>query len=243
MTKLSERLRIPRGVTAVVGSGGKTTLMERLACELSENARVLRMTTTQMRVPNGTVIFAEKVDACLLLKVKQAFEQQLLVTVGREAENGKITKPLGSLDALFALADYVLIEADGSRGLPLKAPAEHEPVLCGKEKLVLAVMGATGIGRPICEAAHRSRLYAALLHKQENEVVTAEDAARVLMDANGQRKGVISRFAIVLNQCDTKQELQNAQSCAAQTGEECALVALKTNADFCEMWAKGQLLR
>ncbi|MEG0512870.1 MAG: hypothetical protein RR653_09150, partial [Clostridia bacterium] len=77
MTRLSERLRIPRGVTAVVGSGGKTTLIERLARELSENARVLRMTTTHMRVPTGTVVFAEKVDACLLSKVKQAFEQQL----------------------------------------------------------------------------------------------------------------------------------------------------------------------
>ena len=37
-TKVFERLRLPRGVTAIVGGGGKTTLMERLALELAAEA-------------------------------------------------------------------------------------------------------------------------------------------------------------------------------------------------------------
>ena len=38
---LSEALRVPRGITAFVGGGGKTTAIRRLAMELSERGRVL----------------------------------------------------------------------------------------------------------------------------------------------------------------------------------------------------------
>ena len=38
---LSEALQIRPGVTAIIGGGGKTTLMERLAHELSGKARVI----------------------------------------------------------------------------------------------------------------------------------------------------------------------------------------------------------
>ena len=45
---LSEALQIRPGVTAIIGGGGKTTLMERLAHELSGKARVIVCTTTHI---------------------------------------------------------------------------------------------------------------------------------------------------------------------------------------------------
>ena len=55
---LSEALQIRPGVTAIIGGGGKTTLMERLAHELSGKARVIVCTTTH--------IYPEKTMPCLV---------------------------------------------------------------------------------------------------------------------------------------------------------------------------------
>ena len=45
---LSEALQIRPGVTAIIGGGGKTTLMERLENELSGKARFIFCTTTHI---------------------------------------------------------------------------------------------------------------------------------------------------------------------------------------------------
>ena len=44
MTKLYEALKIPRGITSVVGGGGKTRLLDELSLQLP--GKVLRLTTT-----------------------------------------------------------------------------------------------------------------------------------------------------------------------------------------------------
>ena len=71
------------------------------------------------------------------------------------------------------MADYVLVEADGSHGLPLKAPNEKEPYLLGGESLVIAMAGMSGLQRPIAEAAHRAERYAALVHKTPLDTATS----------------------------------------------------------------------
>ena len=46
--KLSELLNIQPGVTAIIGSGGKTTLIKTLGRELAEEHSVLLTTTTKI---------------------------------------------------------------------------------------------------------------------------------------------------------------------------------------------------
>ena len=48
---LAELLNIQRGLTAITGSGGKTTLLYALARELSAEARVIVCTTTATFTP------------------------------------------------------------------------------------------------------------------------------------------------------------------------------------------------
>ena len=52
--ELSQALRVRPGVTAIIGGGGKTTLMEHLAAELSREARVIVCTTTHI-LPEKTM--------------------------------------------------------------------------------------------------------------------------------------------------------------------------------------------
>ena len=98
----SEALEICPGLTAVMGSGGKTSLVCRLADELSA-ARVIIATSTHMRqVP------ALQARVCAVAPGTPAI-------VGTPCGDGKFGPPEQSWAELCTLADYVLVEADGSR--------------------------------------------------------------------------------------------------------------------------------
>lgn len=93
---------------------------------------------------------------------------------------GKVRAPDIAMEQLASRFDYVLVEADGSAQRPMKAHASHEPVIpegCGQ---VICVVGASGFGRPIAEAAHRSELYAKLAGTSLDAVITPEIEAKVL---------------------------------------------------------------
>ena len=191
----------PVGVTAIVGGGGKTTLMLRLARELAENgARVIVATTTHIFPPEG---ISTMIDATLET-VQSTLMHENLICLGTPAKDGKLSAPDLAVSEMERLSDYVLIEADGAKRLPLKAPAEHEPVIPPETKLVIAVAGVDGIGKAIQETVFRPTLYAALCSKLESEIVSAQDVALVLAHSNGQRKGVSNhmRFAVLLNKAD-----------------------------------------
>ncbi len=218
---LTDAFGIPRGVTALVGGGGKTTLMLRLAKELAgKGNRVIVTTTTHIFPPDGmTTLTHADVEA-----VRRALERESPVCVGTPAKEGKLSAPALMIGELALLADYVLAEADGAKKHPLKAPAAHEPVIPAQTALVIAVAGMDGIGKPIAEAAFRPALYAALLGTDEAHAVTPADAARVLTHPSGQRKSVTGgmRFAVLLNKADDAARRRMAQEAAAAIEQETA---------------------
>lgn len=208
-------LEPPRGVIALVGGGGKTTLMLRLASELSQTgARVIVTTTTHIFPPEGIPVGnpanAEEVAHALLLEP--------LLCLGKPAADGKLTAPDLSMAMLSQLADYVLVEADGAKHMPLKAPAAHEPVIPREARLVVAVAGLDGAGKPIQEVAFRYPLYAALCGKVETQTVTPRDIALVLAHEHGQRKGMPkgARYAVLLNKADDEAMREIARAVAAE---------------------------
>ena len=74
----------------------------------------------------------------------------------------------------------VLVEADGSKRLPAKAHAAWEPVLPPERNRTVCVFGASALGQPIQDAAHRPELYASLAEVSPEAVITPAIAARVL---------------------------------------------------------------
>ena len=79
------------------------------------------------------------------------------------------------MSRLAELADYVLVEADGSAGCPFKAHAPHEPVIPPEANQILWVVGASGFGRPVREAVHRPERFG-LLTGLEPEAPAAPEA-------------------------------------------------------------------
>lgn len=198
---LVSALLLPRGVTAIVGGGGKTTLMLHLARELGTlGARVIVTTTTHIFPPDGmpTLTIATLQDA------QNALEREHVICLGNPSNDGKLSAPDLPIDQMQQIADYVLVEADGAKRLPLKAPAAHEPVIPPETKLVVAVAGLDGLGKPIRETTFRPELYAALCNKSAEDIVSAWDIVTVLTHCEGQRKSVLEgmRFAVLLNKAD-----------------------------------------
>ena len=182
-TELSALPEIRRGVTAIIGSGGKTSLMLRLCRELP--GTVIVCTSTHIFPPEDLPLVTEPMTRLPARKL----------CAGTQAENGKLTAPVQSFEELAALADYVLVEADGSKGLPLKAHLAHEPVIPACANQTIQVLGLTGLGRRICDAAHRPERYAELCGAAVEDIVTVERAARVL-----NTEALADRY--VLNQAD-----------------------------------------
>ena len=198
--QIAPLLHVGRGVTAIIGGGGKTTLMETLAGELSKKGKVIITTTTHICRPKQYETLLDADEAA----VSAALERSGIVCVASQAESGKLCAPWLSMGTLAQLADFVLVEADGAKRLPCKVPAAHEPVLLPESDIVQAVAGLSALGRPLQECCFRTELACALLGVPPETCLTPDLLARLLACGQGGRKGVGTRaFGVVLNQADT----------------------------------------
>lgn len=170
---LAELLGAGRGVTSVIGSGGKTSLLAALARELSGT---VVLTTTTHILPFAGVPLVTSANAG---DVVTTLAESRVVCVGSQAEkNGKLVAPELGMDVLAALADHVLVEADGSRRLPLKAHAPWEPVIPACSERTVLVLGASGLGRPVRDVVHRPERFCELAGCAPDDPTTPELAAR-----------------------------------------------------------------
>ena len=202
--KLSEALKIQPGVTAIIGGGGKTTLMECLAEELSAQARVIVCTTTH--------IYPEQNMPCLVSTSEAEIAAELArtrcVCVGSASESGKYSAPELPFCTLCALASYVIVEADGSKRLPLKAHAPHEPVIPPEANQTILVFGLSALGQPIRACVHRPAIFAARCGVSEDDLLTPELAATFINDETPHTR-------VLLNQADTAERLALGRGMAA----------------------------
>ncbi|BAK98494.1 hypothetical protein OBV_12960 [Oscillibacter valericigenes Sjm18-20] len=188
-------LEIRTGVTAVIGGGGKTTLLRTLGEELAEaGCKVLLCTTTKIFPFEGMPCVTEKGEDALLA----ARARSGLVCAGTLLNNGKLTAPAVPMARLEALFDYVLVEADGSAHLPLKAHAPHEPVIPAEASQTICVVGASGFGKPIQEAAHRPELYAALAGAAATDIVTPKLVAAALKTENLHHRVLVNQAELAV---------------------------------------------
>ena len=172
MEPLWKLLGVTQGLTAVIGSGGKTSLLYELAEELRPCGTVLLATTTHIMKP-PQYPFAETAE-----QLSAALAAEGVACAGSFTPEGKLTAP--DFDGWQQAADFVLVEADGSKRLPAKAHETWEPVLPPQRTRTICVVGASAFGQPIRQAAHRPAVFARLAGVGWGSVITPEMVARVI---------------------------------------------------------------
>jgi molybdenum cofactor cytidylyltransferase len=193
-------------VVALVGGGGKTTAMFRLAREVvDKGGSVITTTTTRIfgaqiaRAPAhvpAADLTREGVSAAL------AVHRHVLVIGATDAASGKAEGV--SLDLFRRLRTWfpgvcLLNEADGSRMRPFKAPADYEPVIPTDTTLVVPTVGADVFGKSLDAGhVHRPELVSALSGAPLGTPITPAIVARVLAHPQGGRKGVPARARVVV---------------------------------------------
>jgi len=157
---LSESLGLKtREVISLAGAGGKTTLMFRLAKELFlKGKRVVTTTTTKILEPaSGETVslFINLDEEELKQFVHKHLDEYKHITIARERlESGKLKGVSSDLVNDFWSSneiDYIIIEADGAAGRPIKAPREGEPVIPSSTTLVVAILGVDGVEMEVNE--------------------------------------------------------------------------------------------
>ena len=152
----------------VVGSGGKTTLIKKLAKQyIKENKTVFVTTTTHMFIEEDTLL-TDDADTIIHQLQEKGYAMAGI-------EEGEKIKALSrqTYEAVCAFADVVLVEADGSKQLPLKYPNATEPVIPENTDEIIVVCGLNAIGKQAKDVCHRLERVKTCLGIQDDTVITA----------------------------------------------------------------------
>ncbi len=152
---------------SVVGSGGKTTLIKQMADRYRSEGKTVLVTTTTHMFIEGDTLLTDDADTII-----QALKETGYAMAGIFNRN-KI-KPLSreTFEAVCACADVVLVEADGSRRLPLKFPNATEPVIPEATDEIIIVCGLNALGQKAKDVCHRLELVKACLGIDDNTIIT-----------------------------------------------------------------------
>ncbi len=210
---------------AFVGGGGKSTTIYRLALELAKNQKKVLITTTTMifhpNVKNRpyNIFFTGSVDSFL----QNISPKKGTITVaGAEIiyEGKKIDG--FTPDELKQIQssgnfDIILVEADGARGKPVKAPAKYEPVIPLDTDIVTGVIGMDCIGTFINnQNVHRPEIFTKITGSSIDDVLETQMLNKLIKSPSGIFKGTSpkSRKIVIFNKSDTADRILKAREIA-----------------------------
>ena len=164
-------------VIAYAGSGGKTGFLKQRARECREaGMRVFITTSTRMYIEPDTLLTD---DAGAIIR---RMEETGWAMAGMPYGEKFGPLPEETYRRVCEAADVVLVEADGSKRLPLKFPGEGEPVIYDNVDEIIVVCGLQAIGKPAREVCHRLELVKKCLGIRDETVITAGHIRRLVWE-------------------------------------------------------------
>jgi probable selenium-dependent hydroxylase accessory protein YqeC len=214
-----------RELVALVGGGGKTSLLFALAEELHRGKkRVVTSTTTKVRHGEAhrspCIVFTGSVPSWKD-KLSEGLQNHGHVFLARgPVDSGKVDGISPSLvNEMYQDGgiDYIIIEADGSSGRPVKVPADHEPVIPSSATKVVAMLGLEALGKKMGpEVVFRAALFGNLTGLEPGERLTPAVLASLFLEPEGLFKGTPSsaKKIVFLNKRDLLSESGEAEELA-----------------------------
>lgn len=205
-----------QAVISLVGGGGKTTTMCRLQkeYELAQIPSIVTTTTHIQSLEEEWFLGEPSIKG-----LKERLETFGKAWCGEVTKKGKLQSfPESFLKEMLLLGYPTIIEADGARRCPCKAPGAQEPVLVPETTVVLALYGMDALGKQIKEICFRPELVASLLEKTEDDMLTPHDIAVLAASEQGGRKSVTSKmdYQVILNKADGQKERDMAKQIAEE---------------------------
>lgn len=154
-------------IIAVAGSGGKTSLIKELSAEYRAQGKTVFVTTTVHMFKEEDTVCTDDAETI----IKQLNETgYVMAGIG---EGVKITGlSRDTYEAVCSHADVVLVEADGSKHMPLKYPNDTEPVIPDNADEIMVVCGLHGLGMKAPDCCHRIELVKECLGISNDTVIT-----------------------------------------------------------------------
>lgn len=205
-------------VISVVGGGGKSSAVFRLALDLAQSGQRAIITHTA-RIAAFQTAWSPAVvevlgDALPWSDIAGALDRHhVCLLTGPTVADRRAGLPLHLVDELAQAARglgiaAITVEADGSKMRPAKAPAEHEPVLPAATTLLAPVLGLDAIGATVTgRLFHRDELVRQVLGLPGGDDIrfTPRNAADLLVHPAGGAKArpPAARLLPIFNKADT----------------------------------------
>lgn len=190
--------------TAIIGCGGKTSLMYALAAEKRDKSVLITTTTRIFRPPAHVYDF--EMDA----EIKE-LKNGIYLYSGDEKDGKLFPPPKDVLANVQSLFDCVFIEADGSKMRPLKGWADHEPVVPDFVTATVAVATTSPIDEIVSEKnTHRLPVFSEITGAAEGEAVTAAHIAAMISHPRGMLQKAIGTRILFINQVESENDRKYA---------------------------------
>ena len=201
--KISEILEIGAGSrVAVSGCGGKTSVINIIAREAEENLSVLISPTTKIcPARDARAPLLTDRESCMAHDARRGV--QCLGVWNREA--GKLEAlPPDDLAEIAPRYDLILMESDGSRGLPCKGWTDKDPVVPEFTTHTIGVVPVGAIGLEASEEnVFRLAEFLKMTGLEEGMRITAEAAAMMASSPDGMFRRAAGKIAVIINQADS----------------------------------------
>lgn len=197
-------------VISFVGGGGKTTTITELADELKNlGEKVLITTTTAMLKP-------EEYDYCFLKTIEPSFKPSPgSITVFAHRIEGKKLRgePVSYLEEIIDrdIFDYVLIEADGARQKPIKAPVSNEPVILKDTTKTVGIIGLDALGERIIDIAYEPEYFSKIIGRNIEDIIEEQDIVNLVRHNKGLFKDSMGDKIFILNKANNEELIKRSE--------------------------------
>jgi probable selenium-dependent hydroxylase accessory protein YqeC len=210
-------------IISLVGAGGKTTALYALARSAAARDMKVLVTTTTMLI-DPRLDPAAVWDSFYSGKVEDFPGNPEMRQAGRicfaasEPVQGypKVRGFSGEEITILAEGfDLILVEADGAKHRPVKAPGPHEPVVPASTSLLVGVIGLDCLGKPMDDrTVHRPEHFSALSGPGWKQPIEPGHLAPLIENPGGLFKNAPDAAVKVLlfNKSDLSQEKERMTS-------------------------------
>ena len=207
--KLNKLFNLNKGdLISIVGAGGKTSLMFTIAEELREDHKLLVTTTTKIFVPYKKQYDFMAIGSEKFQELKCSNKKGIYIYGDSLNEEGKLIGiSAETLDAQLTFFDYILVEADGSKGKSIKGWNATEPVISCKTTKTIGVLSIESIGKVINEKnVHRVSEFLSITNALEDGIISVENVVSLIFHPIGLYKSSVGDKILFINKVETNEQ-------------------------------------